>query len=258
MENNPLISVVTVCYNAAAVLEETMLSVLNQTYPNVEYIVIDGGSTDGTVDIIKKYAHRLAYWVSEPDKGIYDAMNKAIVAATGQYINFMNAGDKFYDENAISEVVSQLDPESDIVYGDNISILKNSRYRKISCEVGGLAKGMPFCHQSVFVRTAYHKLHPFCTKFKAAGDYNFFYNALFVNSVKFQYIPIVVSVYDGREGMSKDNYWLTYKEYLTIRNESDTICKRIRASYILLKRQIKQRLPLWAITIMNRINTKIK
>ena len=252
MEKKPLISVITVCYNAAATIEETMLSVLNQTYPNVEYIIIDGGSTDGTVEIIKKSADRIAYWVSEPDKGIYDAMNKGIAVATGEYLNFMNAGDSLYDENTISEVVSQLDPASDIVYGDNISILKNSRYRKTSCEAGGLAKGMPFCHQSVFVRAAYHKQHPFCTKFKAAGDYNFFYNALFVNNVKFQYMPIVVSVYDGRGGMSKDNYWLTYKEYLTIRNESDTICKRIRASYILLKRHIKQHLPFWAIKLLKK------
>lgn len=88
------ISVVTVCYNAVDTLEETMLSVLNQTYPNIEYIVIDGGSTDGTVDIIKKYADRLAYWISEPDKGIYDAMNKGIAAATGDYIINMNVGDK--------------------------------------------------------------------------------------------------------------------------------------------------------------------
>ena len=73
--NNPLISVVTVSYNAVLTIEQTILSVINQTYPHIEYIIIDGGSTDGTVDIIKKYANRIAYWVSEPDKGIYDAMN---------------------------------------------------------------------------------------------------------------------------------------------------------------------------------------
>lgn len=103
MMNIPIISVITVCYNAAASLEETMLSVLNQTYDKVEYIVIDGGSKDGTLDIIKKYANRLAYWTSEPDKGIYDAMNKGISKATGNWVNFMNAGDLFIDNEVLSK-----------------------------------------------------------------------------------------------------------------------------------------------------------
>ena len=93
MKNNILISVVTVSYNAVATIEQTLLSVINQTYPNIEYIIIDGGSTDGTVDIIKKYADEIVYWISEPDKGIYDAMNKGIKKANGEWINFINAGD---------------------------------------------------------------------------------------------------------------------------------------------------------------------
>ena len=97
--NNPLISVVTVSYNAVTTIEKTILSVINQNYSNIEYIVIDGGSIDGTVDIIKKYADKITYWVSEPDKGIYDAMNKGIIVATGEWINFMNTGDTFYNEN---------------------------------------------------------------------------------------------------------------------------------------------------------------
>ena len=85
MKNNILISVVTVSYNAVATIEQTLLSVINQTYPNIEYIIIDGGSTDGTVDIIKKYADEIVYWISEPDKGIYDAMNKGIAYSHGEY-----------------------------------------------------------------------------------------------------------------------------------------------------------------------------
>ena len=85
----PIISVITVCYNVASSIEKTMLSVLNQTYKNLEYIIIDGNSTDGTVDIIKRYAERLTFWISEPDNGIYDAMNKGIVKATGEFLIFM-------------------------------------------------------------------------------------------------------------------------------------------------------------------------
>lgn len=87
------ICIITVCYNAQKDIEKTVLSVLGQTYPNYEYIVIDGGSTDGTIDIIRRYKNRLACFVSEPDDGIYDAMNKGIMAATGEWINFINAGD---------------------------------------------------------------------------------------------------------------------------------------------------------------------
>lgn len=90
----PLFSVITVCYNAVNVLESTINSILLQNYKNIEYIIIDGGSSDGTLDIIRKYEDRIHYWISEPDNGIYDAMNKGIRLAGGRWINFMNAGDR--------------------------------------------------------------------------------------------------------------------------------------------------------------------
>ena len=121
-ETDTLISVVTVSYNAVSTIEQTILSVINQTYPNVEYIIIDGGSTDGTVDIIKKYADKIAYWVSEPDKGIYDAMNKGVVVATGEWINFMNAGDIFTD----SDVIDKLFHQNIIIAEFNLQMQQNS------------------------------------------------------------------------------------------------------------------------------------
>ena len=107
MKNNmnyPLISVITVSYNAVLTIEQTILSVINQTYLNIEYIIIDGGSTDGTVNVIKKYADKIAYWVSESDKGIYDAMNKGIAYSHGEYCNFINAGDKFCSSSILKHV----------------------------------------------------------------------------------------------------------------------------------------------------------
>ena len=102
-EDKPLISIITVVYNGDKYLEETVQSVLSQTYDNVEYIIIDGASTDGTIDIIRKYEDQIDYWVSERDKGMYDAMNKGIDAASGELINFMNAGDRliFLDVNSL-------------------------------------------------------------------------------------------------------------------------------------------------------------
>ena len=101
MGNNPKISIITVSFNAVKVIEETIVSVINQTYTNVEYIIIDGGSTDGTVDIIKEYADKISYWVSESDKGIYDAMNKGGIKALGDFLYFLNAGDSFYNKSSL-------------------------------------------------------------------------------------------------------------------------------------------------------------
>ena len=98
MSHQPVFSIITVTYNAERWLERTILSVLSQSYTNVEYLIIDGGSKDRTVEIIRQYASGLAYWVSEPDKGLYDAMNKGLRQATGDYLVFLNAGDTFHTQ----------------------------------------------------------------------------------------------------------------------------------------------------------------
>ena len=151
--NNPLISVVTVSYNAVTTIEKTILSVINQNYSNIEYIVIDGGSIDGTVDIIKKYADKITYWVSEPDKGIYDAMNKGIIVATGEWINFMNTGDTFYNENVFSEIFELNSYTEDVISGcaqlANHKIWKPLDSKKMTLMdfyISGL------CHQATFIK----------------------------------------------------------------------------------------------------------
>ena len=121
MQLQPTFSIITITYNAVRLVEQTLLNVLSQSYPNIEYIVIDGGSTDGTVDIIRRYESGLAYWVSEPDKGIYDAMNKGLQKATGDYVWFINAGDTLCSSDTVQSVVSKLQKRKalpDIIYGE--------------------------------------------------------------------------------------------------------------------------------------------
>lgn len=155
----PLISIVTIVFNGKEFLEETILSVINQTYDNIEYIVIDGGSRDGTLEIIKKYEHAIDYWVSENDGGIYDAMNKGINLATGNWINFMNSGDCFSDYKILNEVNLQ-NLQVDLIYGD-YSIRRNNRnIYKDNKNHSDLWKGF-FCHQAMFVSTKLMKKFKF-------------------------------------------------------------------------------------------------
>jgi glycosyltransferase involved in cell wall biosynthesis len=123
--NGPVFSIITVTYNAAHYLRETILSVANQSYSGVEYLIIDGDSTDGTVDIIRQYEDGISYWVSEPDKGLYDAMNKGLQRATGDYVWFINAGDKIHSADAVRQMVSLLQKDTalpDIIYGETAVI----------------------------------------------------------------------------------------------------------------------------------------
>ena len=218
------ISVVTICYNAVATLEQTMLSILNQTYSNIEYIIIDGGSTDGTVDIIKKYADKLAYWVSEPDKGIYDAMNKAIERCTGEWINFMNSGDSFYGNNIISSVADFIkgNNDADIIYGDvNIIYDWGEKVYK-PLPLYELKSRMVFSHQSCFVKTELIKTVKFSLKYKIAGDYNFFYHQ-YMNNRKFEYIPICIANFDGVNGISASRHFTALKENAVINGNINKI-----------------------------------
>ncbi|MDR2406629.1 MAG: glycosyltransferase [Bacteroidales bacterium] len=120
LPEQPVLTVVTVVYNGEKTLEKTIQSVTGQTYRNIEYIIVDGASKDGTLEIIKKYQDKIDLWISEPDKGIYDAMNKGIDLAHGGWINFMNAGDCFYSGETVSEFI-EIHPDKNFhYYGDNI------------------------------------------------------------------------------------------------------------------------------------------
>ena len=122
MQKDIRITVVTVAFNAREALETTIRSVAGQDYPNLEYIVIDGGSADGSLEVIERHAADITRWVSEPDRGIYDAMNKGVAMATGDYCIFMNAGDTFVAPDTVNTVVAGMERGDDVVYGD---IVKN-------------------------------------------------------------------------------------------------------------------------------------
>jgi glycosyltransferase involved in cell wall biosynthesis len=116
-EEKPLVTIVTIVYNRLKYLAQTIESILGQSYENVEFIIIDGGSTDGTLDIIKKYEHAVDYWVSEPDSGISDAFNKGFIASTGEWISFMNCGDRFASDDVLLDVVGNIDEKADVIFG---------------------------------------------------------------------------------------------------------------------------------------------
>ncbi len=155
----PKVSIITVTYNCGGLLKTTLRSILNQSVKNFEIIIIDGGSTDSTLNIIKEYEDSINYWISEPDKGIYDAMNKGIRAAKGEYLLFLNAGDSFYEDQTLAKIPYDQHPSADIFYGETM-ILKNDgeplglRRKKLPHNLNWkhFKKGMVVCHQSILVK----------------------------------------------------------------------------------------------------------
>ena len=154
----PKISVITICYNAERWIESTILSVINQTYSNIEYIIVDGGSTDGTMAIVHKFSSPKFTILSEPDKGIYDAMNKGLAMATGDYVWFINAGDEIYESTTLENLIPYFQENADIIYGDtmlmneshNIVGLRRKRPpEKFTWK--SFRMGMTVCHQSILV-----------------------------------------------------------------------------------------------------------
>ena len=210
----PKISVVTVVFNDHLHIEQTLLSVLNQTYDNIEYIVIDGGSTDGTVSIIKKYEKRLAYWISEPDKGVYDAMNKAISHVTGTYVSFMNSGDSFYSNVTISEVFTNGNQlNMDVIYGDvymKYTTVKSFIRRYDNINPSSVSRNL--CHQATFTKSSHLKKYGFDMSYKIAADMNLF-TIIYNNGGTFGYVPIVIANYEAEEGLSAKHLKQMYKEY---------------------------------------------
>lgn len=221
----PTVFVITVCRNAASLIEDTIKSVISQTYPNVSYLIIDGASTDGTVNIIKRYEDRLAYWCSEPDKGIYDAMNKGLAKAreladSGDcWVNFMNAGDSFADPKVLQDIFSSTIIQDKLVVGGHANLVYSNKVEVLYAQKPEvITHQLPYCHQSTFVRLSLNnELWNFSEKYKIAADYKVFYDIFYkFGSDCFYTIDKIVANYSMDGSMTFNNLKRAKGEYLSI------------------------------------------
>lgn len=175
----PIFSIITVTYNAEKVLEPTIQSVATQTYPHIEYIIVDGASKDGTKDIIQKFDSHIDEWISEPDKGIYDAMNKGIALATGDYLCFLNAGDSLRASDTLQKMVDSIQENElpDVIYGETaiVDINRNFlRMRRLSAPQvltwKSFKQGMLVCHQAFFAKRSLTE--PYDLQYRFSADFD--------------------------------------------------------------------------------------
>lgn len=194
------VSIITVVLNGKDTIGHTIESVLSQTYKGIEYILIDGGSTDGTVDIIKKHEDKIAYWISEPDRGIYDAMNKGINVATGEIVGILNSDDMYAETSVIEDVVNLVSKEKvDTCYGDLVYVDKDDTNKIIRHWKSGVyrkdmfKKGWMPPHPAFFVsRELYRKYGAFNTDFQIASDYELMLRFLYKFGCSTAYIPKIL------------------------------------------------------------------
>ncbi|MDR2809102.1 MAG: glycosyltransferase [Tannerellaceae bacterium] len=193
---HPFITIITVNYNHAKALEKTIQSVIAQDYAQMEYIVIDGGSTDASTDVIRSHETEITLWISEKDTGIYNAMNKGIAKATGEWTCFLNCGDVFVDSLTIRRIVDTIRLSgADIIYG-NIFVARqdgtlNERIAKEPCNI----HRMHFCHQSAFVKTTLLRNYWFDERYKMSADLKFF-KQCYYDKHSFVHANFPVIIYD--------------------------------------------------------------
>ena len=225
-----LITIITVCYNAEKTIEQTIRSVLNQSYRPIEYIIIDGQSSDNTNNIIQNHTKIFTekgfrfIHISEKDKGIFDAMNKGINLATGKWINFMNAGDYFESTDIIYQVFCREIP-SDIkaIYGDTVVSKRFGNFINHALPPTKIVQHMPTCHQAFFIDTQELKQHNFSNDYSLTADYHFVYNLYKrTSSQAFLQLPICIAHYEAEYGVSSVNKLYVKKECAKIRNINHT------------------------------------
>lgn len=218
-------SIITVCYNSKEFIGSAIQSVLSQTYSNIEYIIIDGSSTDGTIEIINNYSNKIAYFVSEPDKGIYDAMNKGLALATGDIVGILNSDDFYPNDEILSQVVAafKANPDVDMVLG-NVDFVHSSKLNKIirfyssfKFKPWMMRFGFMPAHPGAFIKkSAYDRVGTYALGYKIGADFEWFVRAFFTNKLTFTKVnKSLVRMREGGVSTSGlSSYWLSSKEQL--------------------------------------------
>ena len=226
LPDKPLITVITVVFNGAAFLENTIKSVVNQTYDNVEYVIIDGGSTDGSVDIIKEYEGQIDYWVSERDGGIYDAMNKAVTLSLGDWVYVLGSDDVLFAE-ALEKVSCYLKSQNTAYYG-NVKLLSSG---EIYAGSFGTYKMMYYniSHQSIFYPKSFYESNKYNEKYSSAADFELLMRCHGTRKYIFQYIPELIAEYNNTDGISSRQ-----EDQAFILDRKNVVKKNFRFIYYLL------------------------
>ena len=218
---NPRFSIITVTYNAEKVIEETIQSVITQSYKNYEYIIIDGASKDNTLSVIEKYKDMISNVVSEPDKGLYDAMNKGIAAATGDYLCFLNAGDSFHEDDTLQLMVHAINGDElpDVLYGETAIVNKDGHFlhmrrlqtpEKLTWK--SFKQGMLVCHQAFFAKRSLAE--PFNLSYRFSADFDWCIRVMKKAKTLHNTHITVIDYLD--EGLTTQNHKASLKERFRI------------------------------------------
>jgi len=226
------ISVVIATYNCGSIIKNVLDSYISQSYVNKELIIIDGGSESDTIDVINQYKDSISYFISEPDKGVYDAMNKGLNLASGDFLIFMGADDHFISNRVLNDAVNYFTEDDCIYYGNVYRNTRNDIYRGkfnkylLSCE--------NICHQSIFYPKSVYKKNIYDLNYPIYADY--IYNIRLWNKIKFVYIPICISYYNckGLSGSGNDIDKYSRSFYNEVRNNLGLSCFILRHIYRLI------------------------